>query len=248
MTTVRTRLAVLATAAALSTAGLAATATTAGATTVPRCGDASLSVTRTYVDSGAGHSWMSLIYRNVSGRTCTVYGYPGLDAINSKGQALAHASRASGHSSTVTIKPGGYASASVEWLNFNGSTGGACRFSSAVNTIVANTSRVHRLAVSVSVCQLQVHPTVAGTPGYPDYGPAQVYWLEGSKVAAVSTNYYLLKAENELKSAKIYPSQVKALAQLISLPETGLTAAQIKEARADIGVLDSFFATPGLYY
>jgi Protein of unknown function (DUF4232) len=253
MTTVRNRLVVLATAGVVTIAGLTTTATAASAATVPRCGNGSLAVTRTYVDSGAGHSWMALVYRNHTKRTCTVSGYPGLDAIGRKGHVLAHAARTisgyggRGHLGLVRVRPGGYASASVEWLNFNGGTGGSCRFSAAVNTIVAGTARVHRLPVSVSVCGLQVHPTVAGTPQYPHYGPAQHYWTQGAKVDAAGMNYYFLKARHELKTAKTYPTQVAELTQLNSLPDTGLTAKQIKEARADVKALDRFFATPGLY-
>jgi hypothetical protein len=84
-------------------------------------------------------------------------------------------------------------------------TGGACRFSAGVNTIVANTTRVHRLAVSVSTCGLQVHPTVPGTGLYPHYGPAQRDWIVGSTVDAAGMNYYFLNAEHQLKLAKIYP-------------------------------------------
>jgi hypothetical protein len=253
MTTVRNRLAVLATAGVLTTAGLTATAATASAQSVPRCGNGSLTVTRTYVDSGAGHSWMALIYRNRTTRTCTVSGYPGLDAITHNGHVLAHAARTlsgyggGGHLGRVTIRPGGYASASVEWLNFNGSTSGPCRFSAAVNTIVANTARVHRLPVSVSVCDLQVHPTVANTPQYPHYGPAQHAWMKGATVVAADMNRYFDQAKRELKISNDYPTQVKELAQLSSLPDTGLTPKQMKEARRDVKALNSFFATPGLY-
>ena len=254
MTGVRSRLAALATAGALTTAGLAATAASASALTVPQCGNSSLAVTRTFTQGGAGHGWMSLVYRNVSGHTCTVYGYPGLDAVSSTGHVLAHATRtlagygSGSHLSTVTIRPGGFASAGVEWLNFNPRTSGACAFSTTVNTVVANTSTVHRLRVAVSACNLQVHPTVAGTPQYPDFGPAQEYWIAGSKVIAAQTNLYLAKAEYWLKVATIYPTQVAQLAQLRSLPITGLTPAQIKTARADTAALNSFFGTPGLYF
>jgi Protein of unknown function (DUF4232) len=253
MTTFRNRLVVLATATLVTTAGLAATATVASAASVPQCGNSALTVTRTYVDSGAGHSWMALIYRNSTAHTCAVSGYPGLDAIGPKGHVLAHATRTlsgyggGGHIGSVHVAPGGYASASVEWLNFNGATGGSCRFSTAVNTIVADTTRVHRLPVSVSKCGLQVHPTVAGTPAYAHYGPAQRYWTQGANVDAAGMNYYFIKARHELKTAKNYPTQVAELTQLISLPDTGLTPKQIKEARADVKALDSFFATPGLY-
>jgi Domain of unknown function (DUF4232) len=252
MTAVRTRLAALAVAGALTTTGVA-TATAASAVT-PRCGNSSLAVTRTFTQGGAGHGWMALIYRNVSSQTCTVYGYPGLDAISSTGHVLAHATRtlsgygSGGQLSTVTIHPGGFASAGVEWLNFNPATSGPCAFSATVNTIVANTSTVHRLRVSVSACNLQVHPTVAGTPQYPDFGPAQVNWIIGSTVSSAETNRYLYNARYWLLLAKVYPTQVAQLSQLMALPITGLTPAQIRTARADTRALNDFFGTPGLYF
>jgi hypothetical protein len=259
MTTVRTRLTVAAVAGVLITAGLGVAATAASARTaaeaqgLPTCGNSSLAVTTTFGQGGAGHSWIALVYRNKSAQTCTVTGYPGVDAVTKGGHVLAHAKRTvSGYGGggtlrTVKIRPGGYASASVEWLNFNGSTGGDCRYSAAIDTIVANTSRVHRLPFSVSVCQLQVHPTVAGTPQYPHFGPAQHYWIRGAQAVSANQNYYFGHARSELKYHNDYPEQVKELSQLISLPETGLTKKQIKEARADVKALDSFFATPGLY-
>ena len=66
---------------------------------------------------------------------------------------------------TVTVTPGHYASATVEWMNFNPVTSGACTFSKSVATTPANTTHTVHLTVSVSVCQLQVHPTVLGTSG-----------------------------------------------------------------------------------
>lgn len=170
MIAIRTRLAAVAAVGALTATGYAVTASSASAVTVPPCGNGSLAVTRTLTQSGAGHGWMALIYRNVTTHACTVYGYPGLDALSSSGHVLAHATRtlsgydSSGHLSTVTIAPGRFASAGVEWFNFNPRTAGPCAFSTAVNTIVANTTTVHRLAASVSACGLQVHPTVGGIP------------------------------------------------------------------------------------
>jgi hypothetical protein len=254
MTRVGSRLAALIGAVALSTAALVATAASASAVTVPRCVDASLAVTRTFTQGGAGHGWMALIYRNVTHGSCTVHGYPGLDAIGSNGHLLAHATRtlsgygSGGHLATVTIPAGGFASAGVEWLNFDPRTSGPCAFSSTVNTIVANTSTVHRLSVSVGTCKLQVHPTVAGTPQYPDFGPAQQYWIAGSRVLAADMDRYLAKAEHWLTTARTYPTQVAELTQLIGLPITGLSSAQIKTARADTKALNGFFGTPGLYF
>lgn len=249
MSTVRTRLGVLASTGMLAAAGFAAGTASANAQSLPACGNSALAVTRTYVDSGMGHSWMRLVYRNTVSHSCTVTGYPGLDAISRDGHVLAHAQRTldGGHVRTITIPPGGYASAGVAWENFNGATGGPCAFSATVNTIVANTTRVHRLRVSVSRCGLQVHPTVAGTPLYPHYGPAQHDWIQGANVDAADMGRYFHAAAKQLKKSGDYPTQVKELAQLVSLPDTGLTAKQKKEARADVKDLDRFFGTPGLY-
>ena len=66
---------------------------------------------------------------------------------------------------TVSLAPGGFASATVEWLNFNPATTGDCTFSASVAATPANTTHTVHLPVSVSICQLQVHPTVAATSG-----------------------------------------------------------------------------------
>ncbi len=252
MTSIRTRLGVVAAGGVLAAAGLVTTAADASAS-VPACGNSALSVNRTFVQGGAGHSWMSLVYRNTTRHACTIGGYPGLDTVSKTGHVLAHAKRTlsgyggGGSLHTITLQPGHYASASVEWLNFNPKTSGACAFGSAVRTVVANTSLVHRLSVSTSACGLQVHPTVAGTPGYPNFGPAQYYWIAGSTVDSAHVNLYLNKAEQQLKAPKVWPTQVAQLKQLISYPPTGLTPAQVKQARADIKALDGFFGTPGKY-
>ncbi|QNK82509.1 DUF4232 domain-containing protein [Nakamurella sp. PAMC28650] len=162
---------VLAASGAVAVAGLMATAAPAGASaTPPGCGNSSLAVTHTPLDGATGHDSFVLLYRNVGRGTCTLYGYPGLDAVNASGQVLAHARRtlhgfAGGAPavSPVAVAPGGYASAVVEWTNFNTATGGACAFSRSVATTPANTSDTVHFPASVGVCNLQVHPTVAGT-------------------------------------------------------------------------------------
>jgi hypothetical protein len=249
MTTLRQRLGVVAATGVLVGAGLAVGATAAGAATVPACGNGALAVTRTYVDSGMGSSYMTLVYRNTSAHRCSVTGYPGLDTVARHGHVLAHAGRTSNGEPvrTVIIRPGHFASAAVRWENFDGATGGSCRFGAYVNTTVANTSRVHRLDVSVSRCGLQVHPTLAGTPLYPHYGPAQLAWIRGSKAIAAEQGRYFRAAARQLHKSGDYPTQVRELKQLASFPDTGLTRKQRREARADVKDLDHFFGTPGLY-
>lgn len=249
MTALHRRLGVLAAAGALAGTGLAVGATSAAAASVPSCGNNDLAVTRTYVDGAMGSSYMTLLYRNTTSHRCRVSGYPGLDTVGRHGHVLAHARRTSNGEPvrTVVIRPGHFASAAVRWENFNGATGESCRFGRYVNTTVANTSRVHRLNVSVSACGLQVHPTVAGTPLYPHYGPAQLAWIRGSKAVAAKQGRYFRAAARQLNKSGNYRTQVKQLRQLASLPDTGLSRKQRREARRDVRQLDEFFGTPGLY-
>ena len=172
MTTLRTKAAVLAASLGLAGAGLVLAGSPANAAPVPACGNSSLVVSHTSPEGATGHGSFVILFRNVNKHSCTLYGYPGLDALNASGHVLAHAQRtmrgfAGGAHSlrTVSITPGHYASATVEWTSFNPITGTGCQHSTSVATTPANTSHTFRLGVSVSLCRLQVHPTVLGHTG-----------------------------------------------------------------------------------
>jgi hypothetical protein len=152
--------------------GRAAIAAASANTSGPHpCGDAALAVTATRSQGATGHSNFVLEFRNISGVRCTLRGYPGLDAIGKKGHLLKHAKRSlngftggTPHIRTVLIRPGRFASADVEWMNF-GPHGTNCKGSLSVNATPANTSYTVHLAKQVTLCNLQVHPTVAGKTG-----------------------------------------------------------------------------------
>jgi hypothetical protein len=145
----------------------------AGAAAVPACGNNSLVVSGTRTQGATGHGNFVLLFKNRTQQSCTIHGYPGLDALNAHGAVLAHAKRTlngftggSRHGvPTVFVRPGHFASADVEWMNFNPTNGHSCVFSHSVAATPANTSHTVHLARSVSVCRLQVHPTVAGKTG-----------------------------------------------------------------------------------
>jgi hypothetical protein len=159
--------------ASITTAGCLLALPQAALAVVPACGNNSLTVSATAERSGTGHGNFVLLFRNKTTHTCSLFGYPGLDALNASGVGIAHARRTltgfTGGSTqglqTIVLRPGRYASADVEWHTFNFSTGAACRFSHAVAARPANTSATVILLRSVSVCGLQVHPTVAGRSG-----------------------------------------------------------------------------------
>ena len=173
MTTTRTRAAALVASAVLAGAAVGVVvAAPAGATTAPACGNAAVAVSYTHPQGATGHGSFVLRFKNVSAHTCSLYGYPGLDALNSTGHVLAHAARTmrgfagGAHvKAPVNIAAAHYGSATVEWMNFNPTTSGTCAFSKSVATTPPNTTHTVHLPVSVSVCSLQVHPTVAGTSG-----------------------------------------------------------------------------------
>jgi hypothetical protein len=160
---------VLAAAASIA-AGVLIASQPAGAAVA--CGNSSLTSTYSRSEGAAGHATFVLAFRNTSRSTCSIFGYPGLDAIASSGAVLAHAQRTlngmagGAHTeTTVVLKPGQWASARVEWMSFNPSTGGGCAVSASVHATPAGTSHTVNLPVSVTNCVLRVHPTVAGVSG-----------------------------------------------------------------------------------
>ena len=173
MSTLHFRVSILAAACAFVLGAFVSAAASASATTTSSaCGNSSVAVSNSPSQGATGHSSFVLLFTNVGGTTCTLTGYPGLDARGSSNQVLAHAQRTlfgfmggAAAVTTVTLAPGGLASATVEWLNFNPVTTGDCTFSKSVAATPPNTTKTVHLPVSVSICQLQVHPVVTGTSG-----------------------------------------------------------------------------------
>lgn len=157
----------------LAAAGCVLAMPTAALATPPACGNSSLAVTASAEQGATGHANFVLLFRNKTTHACTLFGYPGLDALNASGAVIAHAARTltgfTGGSTqglqTITVAPNHFASADVEWHTFNFATGGSCRSSHSVAATPAGTSHTVHLARSVTVCGLQVHPTVAGKSG-----------------------------------------------------------------------------------
>ncbi|MDQ1745074.1 MAG: hypothetical protein QOE23_3413 [Pseudonocardiales bacterium] len=172
MTSLRTSITTCMLAVAGTSIGLVTGSGPAGAT-APACGNSSLDYGVSRTDGFAGHSAFVLLYRNHTRSHCTLYGYPGLDAMASNGHVIAHARRtllgSAGGSRqglrVIDLPPGGFASATVEWANFNPATSGPCRYSAGVDETAPNTTRTVPLRRSVSICSLQVHPTVLGWTG-----------------------------------------------------------------------------------
>ena len=171
MNSVRTLIAT--TGAALATVAVGLITGAGPAAAAPACGNSSLDYGVTRPDGFMGHSAFVLEYRNHTSATCSLYGYPGFDAMASNGHVLAHAIRTLTGSAggsrhglqVINIPPHGYASATVEWANFNPVTTGPCRYSAGVEETAPNTTRTVPWRRAVSICSLEVHPTVLGWTG-----------------------------------------------------------------------------------
>jgi hypothetical protein len=84
---------------------------------------------------------------------------------------------------------------------------------------------------------------------------ARAQWKKGATASSATEGAYWDKAAADLTAGQatdpgdtsFYPSAVKDLKQLISLPDAQQTATQNAEFTSDVKTLDTFFQTPGLY-
>jgi hypothetical protein len=162
----------IAAAAAAATSAVVVASAPAGAAAVPSCRGALIAVSHTPAQGAMGHGNLVLRFKNISQHTCSLRGYPGVDALGPHGGVLAHARRTvngyTGGASavrTIVLHSWQTASADLEWLNFKPRTGGDCRFSHSIAVTPPNTSRTSYRQVSVSACNLQIHPVVKGLTG-----------------------------------------------------------------------------------
>jgi hypothetical protein len=158
-------------AAAAVTAGVIAVPSGAEAAPIPSCKGALIAVSHNQQQGATGHGNVVLRFRNISQHTCSLRGYPGVDALGPRGGVLAHARRTlhgfTGGASavrTIVLRSWQVASADLEWMNF-GPNGTSCRISHSIAVTPANTFRTVHFPLSVSVCDLQIHPTVKGPTG-----------------------------------------------------------------------------------
>ncbi|MFI6323760.1 DUF4232 domain-containing protein [Nonomuraea sp. NPDC050556] len=81
-----------------------------------RCGAPALKASVGRIDAGAGQRHAPLTLKNVSSRTCSLRGYPGLIMLDSHGDALrTRVGRDGGSAHRVTLKPGQRATALLHW-------------------------------------------------------------------------------------------------------------------------------------
>jgi hypothetical protein len=141
---------------------------------VPWCTDAQLTVTAGQENAGAGHIGFPVIFENISGQTCSLYGYPGVAGLNQAGEQADEAQRVPagylggtvGAPPFVLLAPGQYGSALVQGTDnpVDGVT--SCVSYSGLLVTPPNTTESTQLNIEMPGCSgLQVSPVVNGTTG-----------------------------------------------------------------------------------
>jgi hypothetical protein len=150
------------------------------ATTLPSCANAQIAISPGRSGAGLGHIGETLLFTNISQSACTLYGYPGVAALDSAGAQILQANRtttgylgglaeSSNPAPLVTLLPGHSASALVEGTDDPigpGPDPPPCPVDSGLLVTAPNTTRSVRLPAGPTLCSgLQVHPVVAGSSG-----------------------------------------------------------------------------------
>ncbi len=137
------------------------------------CTTAQLTISLGVMESGLSHYGYILLFKN-NGPSCSVYGYPGLDADNAAGVAVVHAQRTlSGYlgglgqevaEPMVSLTTGQTASALFEGYA-PGVLSTPCPTYTTLVVTPPNETHPIQLNSPQTVCQLQIHPVVPGTSG-----------------------------------------------------------------------------------
>lgn len=130
-----------------------------------------------YLGYGLGHSGAVILFTNTSHRNCSLRGYPGAGGVNSSGIQVTQARRTpSGYlgglwgtttaAPTVTLTPGGTASATIEGTDNPVGNATTCPTLAGLLVTPPNTTvSVHLPAAPADCSGLAIHPVVPGPTG-----------------------------------------------------------------------------------
>ena len=165
--------------AAATTQALASTPNgTSPARVVPACRATQLTAWQAIPSDGAaGSFYYQLEFSNVSGTTCSLFGFPGVAALDSQNRILGRpATREGGPSSRVVLPPGATAHAVLRLIDVGVFPAPKCRPTTAAGLQIfpPNTSQASVISESLRVCSsrsvsyLSVRPVRAGVgiPGF----------------------------------------------------------------------------------
>jgi hypothetical protein len=158
-----------------STAGSSSTPATAGVTTTtvpttPRCVTGALGIRLGQPGAAAGNRYLPIVFTNTSGKTCTLYGYPGVSLLDASGKQIGTpASREAGSTPrVVTVAPGASASAAVHTAA-QGVAPSCEPTSTQIRVYVPDERTAVDLTAALADCGgvFSVLPVVPGTSGTP---------------------------------------------------------------------------------
>jgi hypothetical protein len=127
--------------------------------------------------AGLGHIGQALLFTNTGTSACSLFGYPGVAALDGSGHQVQQAQRSPdgylgglGNGKTspyqVVLAPGGTASSLVEGTDNPAGTATSCQTFPALLVTPPGTTATTRVAVQLPGCSsLQVHPVVPGATG-----------------------------------------------------------------------------------
>ncbi|WP_052434147.1 DUF4232 domain-containing protein [Streptacidiphilus melanogenes] len=127
--------------------------------------------------AATGHLEVPLLFTNISGTSCTLYGYAGVAGLDANGKQAVQATRtlrgftgglAQGATapSTITVPAHGRASALLEWTDVPEGNATSCPTYTSVLVTPPGTKTSTRIAsIQPTACTLQIHPVVSGTTG-----------------------------------------------------------------------------------
>jgi hypothetical protein len=163
-TTVAAACALTLAAAGTAWAAESAAASSAAPAAAPACSSSSLSVwvDASQSDAGAGTFAFPLEFTNISGKACTLFGYPGVSAINGSGKQLGNAASRDSlfAAKTVTIPAGGTAHADLFYSNGEVTTAPGCKPVTAtlIKVYPPNQKAAKNGFFDLRVCSAANHP------------------------------------------------------------------------------------------
>jgi hypothetical protein len=140
------------------------TPTTAAMT---QCRSATLAISVGESSGAAGHTMVPVVFKNTGSASCTLFGFPGVAALDSAGHQAAQATRTSTPSPTrVTLPAGASASALVTATSVPSGTATSCPTWVGLLVTPPNDTQSSKLSVQLPGCPgFTVGPVVAGTTG-----------------------------------------------------------------------------------
>ena len=149
----------------VSTTAAKVTTTTAPGPT--RCTNSAISVTAGPSSGSAGHANTPVIFTNTSSSPCTIFGYPGVAALDSAGSQTAQATRTGTPQPThLILTPGNTASALVINTNIPSGNETSCPSWSGLLVTPPNDTKSTKLILQLPGCNgFTVSAVVAGPNG-----------------------------------------------------------------------------------